>query len=128
MSTYKIFDNTFRIWYNEITIKQRPKTQGGKVMSKKKDYWYVLVLSNEGPVFVTGTGEHHTAFWNKDEKPMEMDESYAKNMALGLLVNFHQGFAVCSPVELNNQPYFYDKGEWKWEWFKKEEKKNDTER
>jgi len=97
-------------------------------MSKKKNYWYVLVLSNEGPVFVTGTGEHNTAFWNKNEKPMEMDESCAKNMALGLLLNFHSGFAVCSPIELKTQPYFYDRGEWVWKWYSDKEDDNETDR
>ena len=61
---------------------------------QKKEFWYVLVLSDEGPVFVTGEGEHHTALWDKNEKPMEMDENYAKKMSFGLLINFHQGFAI----------------------------------
>ena len=37
MSTNKIFDNKLRLWYNEITIKQRPKNTRRKSYVKEKE-------------------------------------------------------------------------------------------
>lgn len=91
-------------------------------MSKEKNYWYVLVLSNEGPVFLTSyISKPKEAFWDKNEKPLELPESVAKSMAFGLMVNFTSAFPVCSPVELHNQQYFYDKGHFEWVWNDKKE-------
>ena len=83
-------------------------------MAKKQNYWYVLVLTEGGPVFVTGTGEGKTAYWKKSENPKEFSESYAKDMAFGLMVNGYVAFAVCNRFELDNQPYRYNMGEFKW--------------
>ena len=85
-------------------------------MSKKQNYLYVIVLTNEGPKFVTGIGEKKTAFWDEDKKPMEFSESYAKDLSFGLLVNFYAAYAICSPIELDNQPYYYSKGKFEWIW------------
>ena len=81
---------------------------------KKENYWYVLVLTNGGPVFVTGVGEGKTAFWKKDEIPRDFGESYAKDMAFGLMVNGYSAFAVCNRFPLESQPYRYSMGEFKW--------------
>lgn len=88
---------------------------------KKKEYWYILVLTNDGPVFVTGTAGHNEAQWNKDEKPLELNESCAKNIATGLMCNFYSAYPVCAPIELNCQPYFYDRGKFEWVWNDKKE-------
>lgn len=86
--------------------------------NKKKNFWYVLVLTNDGPVFVTGIKyvPHKYAEWQKDQKPLELDESVAKDLATGLMVNFYSAYPVCAPIELDNQPYFYDRGKFEWIW------------
>lgn len=81
----------------------------------KKEYWYVLVFTNEGPIYVTGTGEHHTAYWNKDEKPMYYSKEYAKDMAIGLTWNCYSAVPVCTAYELDSQPYNYKKYEISWD-------------
>ena len=92
---------------------------------KKTNYWYILVLTNEGPKFLTGFVGKSDAEWDMLKAPLEVSESTAKEVALGLMVNFFIAYPVCSPVELKNQPYFYDKGKFKWEW-NDNGKKNDN--
>lgn len=88
-------------------------------MAKKKNYWYVMVMSDGGPVFVTKINYgDRTAEWNKLEKPLEMDKDRAQDLALGLNLNFHTAYAVCQPFELVTQPYRYE--EWEIEWKEKE--------
>ena len=89
-------------------------------MAKKTRWYYVLVLTNDGPVFVTGIGEHKTAFWKCDEKPKEFSKEYAEDVAFGLTINGHMAYAVCTRYELTSQPYRYDKGEFKWVWTEEE--------
>lgn len=83
-------------------------------MAKKQNYWYVLVLTSEGPTFVTGISEHKTAHWDKSESPKEFNEGYAKDMAFGLMVNGYTAFAICNRFELDNQPYRYNMGHFEW--------------
>ena len=87
--------------------------------NKKKNYWYVLVCTNEGPVLVTKVhNENKTAEWNRTEKPIDFSENWAKDLTFGLRCNFNSAFTVCSPVELDSQPYRYADGghfEWKWD-------------
>lgn len=91
-------------------------------MAKKQNFYYVLVMTNNGPVFVTSVQYvGKTAHWNKDEKPLEMGKYQAEDLTLGLNLNFHLAFTVCSKFELDTQPYMYDKGEFEWK-FKNEEK------
>ena len=94
-------------------------------MAKKKNYWYVIVMADDGPAFVTSLGDHHTAYWNKEEKPYEMNEVWAKDVAQGLLLNWYTAFPVCSPIELDNQPYNYKK--WHIEWKENEKENEDDE-
>ena len=86
------------------------KRRKAVIMSNKKNFWYVLVMSDNGPVFVTsvnyGCKEAH---WNKEEKPLEMTKQQAQELSIGLTLNFHNAFSVCNPFELNCQPYLYDK-------------------
>ena len=85
--------------------------------NKKKNYWYVLVMTDNGPVFVTSVEySSKTAHWNNTEKPLEMDMSRAKDLVLGLNLNFHAAFTVCQPFEIDSQPYIYSKGKFVWAW------------
>ena len=90
-------------------------------MTKKKNYYYVLVFTNSGPVYVTSVDySDKTAMWDKKEKPLEMGEYRAKDLAMGLCANFNLAVAVNSFYELDSQPYLYSIGEF--EWKSKEEK------
>lgn len=83
---------------------------------KQKSYWYVLVLTNDGPTFVTKVNySDKSAEWKKDEKPEEFGgEAWAKDLVLGLTWNGYTAFAVCSQFELDTQPYRYDRGHFVW--------------
>lgn len=97
-------------------------------MAKKQNYWYVLVLTNEGPKFVTKVNyQNKTAEWNKLEKPLEMSKSEAQDLTIGLNCNLNVSFAVCQPFELECQPYLYDRGHFEWKYNEEEEEKKDEE-
>ena len=84
--------------------------------TKKKYYYYVLVFTNEGPVYVTGIEtEGKWAHWNKSETPKEFSEIYATELALGLAVNGHSVVSIKSLYQIDSQPYNYAdyKVEWK---------------
>jgi hypothetical protein len=88
----------------------------------KKNYWYVLVMAEDGPAFVTSVDNlQKMAHWNKDEKPLELGKSTAENLAFGLRVNFFTAFVVSSKFEIKEQPYNYKY--WDIEWKPKEENK-----
>ena len=95
---------------------------------KKKNYWYVLVLTSEGAKFVTGI-EHDTkiAHWDGLEKPLEFSESMAKDLAFGLNANFFLAYPVCMPFEITHQPYFYKLGKFEWKPFKEEQAEKQEE-
>lgn len=97
--------------------------------NRKKNYWYVLVLSAKGgPTFVTEV--HHankTAEWNKGKPPLEMEMFWAKDLALGLLLNFTTALPVCSPIPLTDHCFNYNKGHFEWQW-DEEEKSPDAEK
>lgn len=94
-------------------------------MAKKTKWYYVLVMTNQGPVFVTGLGEGKWAKWNCEEQPKEFSKDFAEDIAFGLTVNGHIAYAVCTKYEIEGQPYQYKKGEFAWRWFEKGEKDND---
>ena len=95
-------------------------------MAKKQNWYYVLVMTDDGPVFVTSI-EYSTkyAHWKKDEKPMELDKSRAEDLTLGLNLNFHTAFMVCSKFELDTQPYRYSDWHIEWKENEKEDEDND---
>ena len=94
--------------------------------TKKQTRWYyVLVLTNGGPVFVTKIGEGKTAYWDKNEKPKEFSKEWAEDLAFGLMVNGYTAFAVTNKFELDTQPYRYNVG--KFEWVMNEEKEETEE-
>lgn len=64
-------------------------------MANKQNYWYVLVITNTGAKFVTKLNYNNkTAEWNEKEKPLEMNQTRAKDISIGLMMNFHQAYAV----------------------------------
>lgn len=91
--------------------------------TKAKNHYYVIVMANDGPAFVTSieyVGKF--AHWKKGEKPLEMSKTQAENLAYGLNLNFHQAYTVYMPYEIETQPYRYSAGEWEWKWKEKEDK------
>ena len=93
-------------------------------MAAKKKHYYVLVITDAGPKFVTKISYgDKTAEWDYKEKPLEMNKSQAEDLALGLNLNFHQSYVVVMDWELDAQPYRYEK--WKMEW--KERKETEEE-
>ena len=92
-------------------------------MAKKKNWYYVLVLTEHGPSFVTSIGDGKTAYWNKSEKPKEFSQSWADDIAFGLQVNGYNAFMVCMRYELDHQPYRYEMGQF--EWVNKKEESRD---
>ena len=83
--------------------------------SKKKNFWYVMVITEDGPAFVTKVNHSDkTAEWHKDEKPLELGEYMAKDLAMGLMCNMHLAFATVNYYELENQPYLYNIGHFEW--------------
>lgn len=95
-------------------------------MAQKKNYWYVLVMTEGGPVFVTSVDySPKVAHWDKTEKPMEMGKYRAEDLALGLNLNGHLAFPVCTGVETDFQPYNYKNYHIEWVENEKEEEDND---
>ncbi len=96
----------------------------GKV---EKKHFYILVLTHDGPIYVTSFGEGKTAFWNREEKPYEVSESYGQGVVLGLNWNGSMALLVQSAWEIESQPYLYDKGCFQWKWNDKEESREGGE-
>lgn len=97
--------------------------------SKKKNFWYVLVLASDGPAFVTAVHRSDkTAEWNKTDKPLELGEYWAKDLAFGLMCNFFTAYPVCIPVEMETQPYRYNIGHFEWVSDKKEKENDDNDK
>ena len=76
---------------------------------KEKKYYYVLVFTNEGPVYVTKVDNStRMCYWDKDDKPYEFgSESYARETALGLSWNGNHSVPVVTTWEKDTQPYNY---------------------
>ena len=79
-------------------------------MANKKNYYYVLVFTNEGPVYVTSVdNSNKMCHWNEKKKPYEFgSKSYAEDIALGLNCNMNSCVMVCSPYEIDSHPYNYE--------------------
>ena len=93
-------------------------------MARKTNWWYVLVLTEEGPVFVTGFENRNWCKYNKLKAPLEMSQQKAKEVAYGLTLNFHTAFAVCSCVKREYQPFQYERGQFEWKWNDKDKEEN----
>lgn len=78
-------------------------------MATKKTtyYYYVLVFTDAGPVYVTSVDNaSHVAYWDKDKDPKALPKYYADDLAFGLGCNFIYAVVVTSKYELS-QPYNY---------------------
>ena len=80
---------------------------------KKQNYWYVIVMTEEGPKFVTGT-KYHTAYWDKEKTPLELGRDWAKDICMGLNLNGYLAYQVCMPFEIETHPYRYKDGHLEW--------------
>lgn len=82
---------------------------------KKQEFWKVIVMANNGPVFVTKTNNwERTAEWNKKEKPMSFSKEDAQYLAWALSLNGHLAFATGDTWDIDNQPYNYNYGNFYW--------------
>ena len=83
---------------------------------KKRNYWYVIVFTNQGPKFVTSVdNSQKMCYWTVGEAPYEFgDKEYAKETATCLTINFNYAMAVCTPYEITEHPYRYDAGHFEW--------------
>ena len=77
-------------------------------MANKKYHYYVLVFTENGPKYVTGIGDHHTAYWKTEDKPLEMSSSWAEDVYRGLCLNFFTATLVKSLFEIEHHPYNYE--------------------
>lgn len=76
-------------------------------MATKKNHYYVLVMTDNGPMFVTSIGEHHMCYWDEEKEPKEFSKAYAEDIAFGLRMNMFTAYLVVSPREEECQPYNY---------------------
>lgn len=75
----------------------------------KKYHYYVLVFTDNGPVYVTSIdNKNKYAHWDKDEAPLSLSASYAEDLVTGLILNFNSAVLVKSLVEITAQPYNYE--------------------
>lgn len=96
-------------------------------MASKKFHYYVLVMSNGGPKFVTKINYHNmTAEWDGEEKPLEMDKSRAEDLVIGITLNFNVAYMVCQPFEIDSQPYRYSDFDIEFVEKEKEEREDDA--
>ena len=89
----------------------------------KKNYYYTLVFTDGGPVYVTGLGEHHTAFWDCDKPPMELGKSLADDVSWGLRLNLFSAVTVVCSHEITGQPYNY--ADWDIEFVKRQKEEEE---
>lgn len=76
-------------------------------MANRKTYYYVLVFTQNGPVYVTSVDNAtRVAHWDKDKNPLSLPKQYAEDLALGLSVNGYNSVLVFSRWE-QYQPYNY---------------------
>ena len=79
-------------------------------LNDKKLFYYVMVITEEGPVFITDIPSYGVADWNKNKKPLELGKSNGELIPLGLALRGRWlAYTVISPFELDEQPYCYDK-------------------
>lgn len=74
----------------------------------KKNHYYVLVFTDNGPVYVTSINyADKSARWEKDKDPKEFSKSNAEDLVFGLRCNWFNAVVVSLPVEIDYQPYNY---------------------
>ena len=76
--------------------------------TSKKNHYYVLVFTDNGPVYVTSVNNATSwARWDKNEVPKAFPKYYAEDLVFGLRCNCFQAVLVTSTVKLDSQPYNY---------------------
>jgi len=86
-----------------------------------KRYYYVLVFTSKGPIFVT-KDESKYAYWEKKDRPkLFTTREYAEDVANGLTLNMNYAVVVSSKYEIDNQPYAYSVGEFEWKYEKEDD-------
>lgn len=94
-------------------------------MTKNKYYYYVLVITDAGPVFVTDIdNSSKTAMWEMDKPPLELSEYKAEDITMGLNCNMIPAYCIKSKFELDKHPYRYDAFELKFVERSEEDKPN----
>lgn len=89
----------------------------------KETYYYVLVFTQSGPIYVTSQDyATKTAFWEKDKEPKLFTMHTAEDLTFGLRCNGHQAVTVKSPAVIDYQPYRYSAYKIVWEEIKGEDK------
>jgi len=84
-------------------------------MATRKNYYYVLVITDEGPKFVTSIPERNMAEYNMLEKPMTFSsKEFADDVSMGLTVNFNLAYTIVSKYEIEHQPCYYERGHFEW--------------
>lgn len=92
-------------------------------MAKAQNHFYILVFTEDGPIYVTGLDyANKDAHWDRLEKPLEINEVKAQDVVLGLNLNGYLAQVVKSKWEIDGQPYRYKDGKLVWQKFEKEEK------
>jgi hypothetical protein len=77
-------------------------------MATTKNHYYILVFTDNGPVYVTSVNyAEKSARWEKDKAPKEFSRSTAEDLVFGLRCNWHNAVVVTLPVEIDCQPYNY---------------------
>ena len=83
--------------------------------TKKKNYYYVLVMTSSGPKFVTKVNHRDkTAEWKEEEAPLELGKYMAEDICMGLNLNYHCAYTVHMPFEIESQPYRYNVAHIEW--------------
>lgn len=79
-------------------------------MAKRKKFYYVLVFTNAGPVYVTKVDNtNKVCYWNDADKPYEFgSEQIAVEHAWALGLNGTSCVAVVSHCEKETHPYNYE--------------------
>ena len=78
-------------------------------MAKKKHFYYVLVFTGEGPVYVTSTDNRKkVAHWKPEEPPKEFEKEDAAWIVVGLNLNGTSAQRIDSPFPITTHPYNYE--------------------
>lgn len=78
-------------------------------MAGVKRCYYVLVFTNDGPLYVTDTLPKHFAEWEKTKAPKKFSREWADDITTGLLWNGYSAVTIESRIEIEKQPYNYEK-------------------
>ncbi len=76
-------------------------------MANQKNYYYVLVFTESGPVYLTSANNSSRyACWDREAEPIALSKSYAEDVVFGLRCNGYRAVMVTTKYE-ESQPYNY---------------------